>query len=507
MSKNPTLTNSARTILRSRVRRHPDVANTMVLYNGKSVSDLSNADLIQVALLLGLDAPSANELGAYASARATNCAAIEAMAVADTVAISNRLGGAGMLLLATLKTNGPDNAETKAYAADHARDADADADADAAPAADTDADPVLVSAQASVKTILGRFGAGDMQGFNAELMALAVRAHKPAPRPLPVQVAAPDYSKLKGHVPKVVGSKTAAENKIKLSQIVNDGATALDVYDAPDAPTPDLGYIWPEHSASAFAALSQGGNVFLYGPAGTGKTTFAQQIAARYGRPFVRISCDDQTDAATLTGMTTPDGKGGTHFQDGQLAAAIRRPGTVILVDEPSIARPGALFVLQALLDDGRALNVAETGERIAAAPGVMFILADNTNGTGDENGSYEGTRRLNRAFLDRADVTIKLDYMPAAQEAQVIAARTGLKAPHAMALAKFAALTRVKANEGQVSHGVGIRRLFALARQITAGVHPDVAFQVSVIETANYDDKEPLRQFWTTQIPKGAFT
>jgi hypothetical protein len=98
-------------------------------------------------------------------------------------------------------------------------------------------------------------------------------------------------------------------------------------------------------------------------------------MAAHYGRPFARISCDDQTESTTLLGMTVPDGKGGVKWQDGQLAAAIRRPGTVVLIDEPTVARAGAHYVFNALLDDERAIVSQETGERIRALAHRQYVL------------------------------------------------------------------------------------------------------------------------------------
>lgn len=492
-----------RTILRSRVRRHPKAdALRAQLGIAKPVADMSTPDLIQLAYALGVSCPSDAADDAYAAAKAAGKSARAALVAADAAD-----GGAtGVPPLAT-----GDTAQADAEAADAEADEAADADeapaedegADAAPAEDAaqaDADSIEAKAAAAVKEVLAPMGAGNMTGFQAALNALAVKAVTPPPAPAPVYYT--DPAKVRGVIPVKVGRKTMTQAGIKALLTARDDATALDVYNAPDAPRVDERYTWPEHfTAPALAALAAGLNVFFHGPAGTGKTTFAEQVAARFGRPFVRISCDDQTEAATLVGMTVPDGNGGVKWQDGQLTAAIRRAGTVVLIDEPSVARAGALMVLQGLLDGARAIALQETGERVPVADGVLFIAADNTNGTGDETGAYEGTRRLNRAFLDRFAVTLRLDYMPTAQEAQVIAKRTNLKPAHAMEIAKFATLTRTGAQKGEVSHGLGIRRLFALGDLIARGVEPTMAFQLTVIETAPFEDREPLRQLWTAHI------
>ena len=490
------LTTTGRTILKSRVRRHPDLPQTAP---GADVSALTVADLIQLAYRLGMSLPSVAGCAAYEDSKARG------ERPADRLRAADRAEG----LFAGITSYDADDA-----AADQAAyDADADAaDTDAepatpapAPVATPEADPIKTAADAAVADVLRPMGAGNMVGFQAALTALAVKAHTPPPVAAPVYHV--DPSKIRGTVPQVVGKKTMGQAGIRALMTAREDATALDVYDAPDAPTTDDLYQFPDQwTAPALAALRRGRHVFLYGPAGTGKTSFAEQIAARYGRPFVRVSCDDQTEAATLTGMTVPDGAGGVKWQDGQLAAAIRRPGTVILIDEPSVARPGALMVMQALLDGGRALTVQESGERIPVAPGVIFIAADNTNGTGDETGAYAGTRQLNRAYLDRFCLTLRLDYMPTAQEAQIIAKRTGLAPKHALEIAKYGTLSRNGAQKGEVSHGLGIRRLLALAEQIADGVTPDLALQGTVIETAPFEDREPLRQLWTAHVTPGSF-
>lgn len=492
------LTNDARTVLRSRVRRHPDI-DKHVPTGG--VSSLSNGDLVQIALLLQLDVPTAQELNARRSALASGLSGPEAIGKADQCALDRGHGGAGMQRITLLDGYNHVQDESDTTTEDDTAD---DVDT-GAPAAAKEPEHA-VKARERVKEIQGMMGRGDFQGYADALNALALDAFKPAPViNAPARVSFVDPSKIKGHVPSTSHTMTMAKAGIAASIRVNDDATALPVYDAPDAPAIDPGYIWPDSAGAVLATLADGDNVFLWGPAGTGKTTFAQQVAAHWKRPFVRISCDDQTEAATLMGMTVPAKDGGTEWQDGQLTAAIRKPGTVILVDEPTVARPGALFVLQAVLDDNRALHIPDTGEVIPVAPDVLFVLADNTNGTGDATGQYEATRILNRATLDRMALTVRLDYMTPEQETKALQSRAGIDAKRAARLCKFAALTRTKSDEGHLSHGVGLRRLVSLAKRLRAGIEPAAAFQMAVLETAPFDDREPLRQLWAAEMPNGA--
>jgi len=264
----------------------------------------------------------------------------------------------------------------------------------------------------------------------------------------------------------------------------------------PNVPKTNALYVWPHpQTETALSQISRGRNVMLYGPAGTGKTEFAQQLAAVTGRPFALISCDNGTDASTLVGMTVPDANGGVTWQDGQLTRAIRTPGCVVCIDEPSVARPGALFVLQNVLAN-RVLFVAETGQRVPVASGVVFIATDNTNGTGGgARRGYTDTNRLNAAFLDRFGVRVLFDYMKAKDEAAAIVSYTGCTLELATLLVTGAAVTRAAADNQTLSHGIGLRRLLSWAELLTDGVAAETAFQAAILNCAPEQDVETLRE------------
>jgi cobaltochelatase CobS len=312
-----------------------------------------------------------------------------------------------------------------------------------------------------------------------------------------VEVGSIDASKIAGHVPRV--TKTEQANKVLETKGLPKGLT-LDVYDAPDAPGIDPHYTWPQPPimSALLSQMSRGRHVMLWGPAGTGKTSFAEQIAARTGRPFVTILCDRTTDKEPLVGMLTPKG-----WQNGLLSRAIRRPGTLILIDEPSAARAGALLALNSVLGPTRDLYVQDTGERIVVAPGVLFVLADNTGGLGDSSGQYEDTGRLNRSTLDRIGATHEMGYLPAPAEARVLSAKTGAPLALAELAVNYASLTRDAYAKGSLSHAVGVRRLLAWCELIVDGADVETAYNLAIHNAAPHDDRESLRQLYRAQVDK----
>jgi MoxR-like ATPase len=143
-----------------------------------------------------------------------------------------------------------------------------------------------------------------------------------------------------------------------------------------------------------------------------------------------------------------------------------------------------------------RQLFIAETGQRINVANGVIFGTTDNTNGTG--GGSRKGftdTNRLNTAFHDRWGVAVKINYLPANREADIITGYTGCTLELAKLLVSAATVTRAAADNQTLSQGIGLRRLLSWAELLTDGIPAAEAFQCAVLNFANEQDVEALRE------------
>jgi len=273
-------------------------------------------------------------------------------------------------------------------------------------------------------------------------------------------------------------------------------ARKVTTWTAADAPAKDAAYHFnADLLATVTAKLERGGNVWLYGPRATGKTTFAAQVAAHLGRPFVRLSVDAYTEPADWRGSRDM-AQGTTYWTDGAFVAAIRRAGCLILVDEPTLNARIAAFLQTAL--DERFVTIPETGEVVRFAPGVVVIVGDNTAGSGDMTGQYGGTYEQNTAFLSRFKVFVPVDYMAPADEARVLAARLGVKVKDARPFADFAAKVRKAPECGEpLDH----RALVAWMEECLDGTDDALAFELAVQNKMRPAFGDVARQMWNAHF------
>lgn len=132
-------------------------------------------------------------------------------------------------------------------------------------------------------------------------------------------------------------------------------------------------------------------NIWLTGPAGSGKTTAAQNTAKALGLEFYFNGAVDTE--YKLTGFIDAQGR--------MIKKAFRQAyekGGVYLFDEVDASLPGALLAFNAALANGYA---DFPDGQVTRHPDCVIIAAANTWGLG-ANSDYVGRNRLDAAFLDR---------------------------------------------------------------------------------------------------------
>lgn len=277
--------------------------------------------------------------------------------------------------------------------------------------------------------------------------------------------------------------------------------TEVDVWNDPAAPEIDpLFKFDAEQLFSAVTAINRGRNVWLAGPAGTGKTEFVKNLCAGLGRAFVRVSFDSGAERYEFIGGERVK-NGSTVYQRGIVLRGFTRPGAVILLDEVSFARPEYLSALHAPLEPAGVVTVPETGEVIRKAPGVVFMAADNSNGRGDYTGMYVGVREQNVAFVNRFARTLEFTYLKPAAEADVISKRAGCTPELGRVLVDFITVARQAGESAQLDHIPTLRELFYLAEALTDGVPSRLAFEQCMVNRASLESREVLQQLWKANV------
>lgn len=146
-------------------------------------------------------------------------------------------------------------------------------------------------------------------------------------------------------------------------------------------------------------AVVAGASPFLVGPAGSGKTTLAEQIAAALKRPFYMEA--RVTSEFKLVGFIDAAG----HVVRTQFRDAYEKGG-VFLFDEVDASDADAMTAFNAALANG---HCAFPDKLVKRHKDFVAIAAGNTFGRGADR-QYVGRNQLDAATLDRFQI-FEIDY------------------------------------------------------------------------------------------------
>lgn len=139
--------------------------------------------------------------------------------------------------------------------------------------------------------------------------------------------------------------------------------------------------------------VSTGNPVLMVGPAGTGKTQGAAQVAEALELKFYSISVGSQTSKSDLQGYLDAT----HHYVRTQFREAYEHGG-IFLLDEADAGNSNVLILLNAALSNG---YMAFPDGMVQAHPDFRMIATANTFGHG-ANRQYVGRNQLDAATLDR---------------------------------------------------------------------------------------------------------
>lgn len=155
--------------------------------------------------------------------------------------------------------------------------------------------------------------------------------------------------------------------------------------------------------------------IFLYGPAGMGKSYWCEQLAERMDVPFAFTPMTEGAMPSWLLGKVDMEGFKGTKLLD------IWVNGGVYLFDEIDAADPNMLMVLNNPLANDTLDNPVDQKSYVRS-PKCIIIAAANTLGTGAD-ANYTARNQLDFSTLDRFRMGRALVGYNAAVEEQILMA------------------------------------------------------------------------------------
>jgi cobaltochelatase CobS len=138
----------------------------------------------------------------------------------------------------------------------------------------------------------------------------------------------------------------------------------------------------------------------------------------------------------------------------------------------------------------------------LAPHPFFRLFATANTVGLGNLNGLYHGAQKLNHAQIDRWNIVATLNYLPAAEEMAIVAARVPALAGEGCrallrSMVALAELTRNGFAAGDLSTLMSPRTVISWAENIEIFRDPTVAFRLSFLNKCDEAERALVAEYF----------
>ena len=229
----------------------------------------------------------------------------------------------------------------------------------------------------------------------------------------------------------------------------------------------------------------------------------------------MRVNLDGHISRLDLVGkdaVVIRDGQQVTEFQEGLLPWSIQRP-VALIFDELDAARPEVMFVIQRILEREGKFTLLDQNKVLSAHPSFRLFATANTVGLGNLNGLYHGTSVMNQAQVDRWNIVAKLNYLPAADEIDIVCSRVpslnheaGRKTVASMVA--LADLTRKGFEAGDISTVMSPRTVIFWAENMEIFHDPAAAFRLSFLNKCDELEYPIIAEYYQRcfdrELPEG---
>jgi cobaltochelatase CobS len=260
-----------------------------------------------------------------------------------------------------------------------------------------------------------------------------------------------------------------------------------------------------ETTQAILAGFAFNRRVLIQGYHGTGKSTHIEQVAARLNWPCIRINLDSHISRIDLIGkdaIVLKDGKQITEFREGILPWALQHPCALVF-DEYDAGRPDVMFVIQRVLEVEGRLTLLDQNRVIHPHPSFRLFATANTVGLGDTTGLYHGTQQINQGQMDRWNIVATLNYLPHAQEVEIVMAKLGVSGTdHAEkrrieSMVALAELTRAGFINGDISTVMSPRTVITWAENARIFGDLSFAFRVTFLNKCDEAERSTVQEYY----------
>ena len=280
-------------------------------------------------------------------------------------------------------------------------------------------------------------------------------------------------------------------------------AMQVPAFSEADERVPDLdpSYVFdPDTTAAILAGFAYNRRVMVQGYHGTGKSTHIEQVAARLNWPCIRINLDAHISRIDLVGrdaIVLRDGQQVTEFREGLLPWALQTP-TALVFDEYDAGRPDVMFVIQRVLETEGKLTLLDQNRVIRPNKYFRMFATANTVGLGDTSGLYHGTQQINQGQMDRWNIVVTLNYLPAATEAKVVLSKVSDTPEETVQkMIKVADLSRQGFVNGDISTVMSPRTVISWSQNSAIFHDVGFAFRLTFLNKCDEAERQLVAEYY----------
>ena len=160
------------------------------------------------------------------------------------------------------------------------------------------------------------------------------------------------------------------------------------------------------------------------------------------------------------------------------------------------------MFVIQRVLETDGKLTLLDQNQVLTPHKYFRIFATANTVGLGDTTGLYHGTQQINQGQMDRWNVVVTLNYLPAKVEAQIVLAKSGeYDKPDGKktvdAMVRVADLTRKGFVNGDISTVMSPRTVITWAQNALIFGDVGFAFRLSFLNKCDEAERPLVAEYY----------